>query len=109
MSMSPARVVSSVTSCGVECAHMCFPEGSAPPLPWAVYYLDTTNNAHADNSTWDYVCSWIVELYEKSKNPDLELSIAKELEKEFGSPPSMEETWIEEENCLLTTYRFTEI
>lgn len=109
MSMTPERVVSAVKLCNISCAHMCFTEGSAPPLPWAVYYLDTSSNVHADNSTWDYKANWIVELYEQYKNPELEMALAQALEAEFHSPPSMDETWIEDENCLLTTYRFTEI
>lgn len=109
MSMTPARVVATIKSCGIECAHMCFPEGSAPTLPWAVYYVDTTLNVHADNSTWDYKPQWIVELYEKYKNPELELAIARAIEDEFFSPPSIDETWVDDENCLMTTYRFTEI
>lgn len=109
MSMTPSKVVSTVKSCGIECAHLAFPEGSAPALPWAVYYLDYTDNLHADNSTWDSKPYWIVELYEKTKDVDLELSIAQAIEEAFMSPPSMEETWIESENCRMTTYRFTEI
>lgn len=106
--MTPSKVVSTVESCGIPCAHFCFPKGSAPSLPWAVYYLEDSNGFIADNSTYTRGANWVVELYEKSMNTELELKIEQAIEKEFG-PCSINEVWIEEENCLQKTYRFTEI
>lgn len=108
MTMTPSKVVATVESCGIPCAHECFPEGSAPPLPWTVYYLDTTDNVHADNSTFRFKARWIVELYEKAKDSELEMAIFNAIEENF-SPPSMDETWVDDENCLMVVYRFTEI
>lgn len=108
MSMTPSAVVKAVQSCGIECAHMCFPKNSAPALPWAVYYVDETNGLCADNGTYDQVPTWIVELYERSMDFELESAVAQAIESAFA-PPVIEQEWVEDEDCLMTTYTFREI
>lgn len=108
MSMEPAKVVACMKSCGLQCAHMCFPKGSAPPFPLAVYYIDTTSDFCADGELWDEVPNWIVEVYEKSFDFELHRKVKDAIAREF-SPPIVEQSWVEDENCLLTTYAFKEI
>ena len=108
MSMTPEKVVEAVQSCGIPCAHRYFPEGSVPELPWAVYYLDESSGFCADNKVHDRVARWIVELYERHKDPDLEKRLEDAIEEAF-SPCSLYESWIEDDNCLMYAYHFTEI
>ena len=108
MSMTPENVVSCIRGCGLECAHMCFPKGSAPALPWAVYYLDETSDMCADGEIWDEIPIWVVEVYEKSFDPSLHRKVKDAIARDF-TPPTVEQTWVEDENCLLTTYTFKEI
>lgn len=108
MSMTPEKVVSTVESCGIPCAHRYFPEGSVPPLPWAVYYLDESTGFHADNSTTERIARWIVELYEEHKDPGLENKLLDALEAEF-SPCLLYESWIEDDESIMLAYHFTEI
>ncbi len=108
MSMTPEKVVSCIKGCGLECAHMCFPKGSAPPLPWAVYYLDATDDMCADDGVFEEVAEWTVELYEKSADYGLHRKVKAAIAEAFA-PPTVEQTWVDDENCLLTTYTFREI
>ena len=104
--MSKKDVQTLSKECGIPMAHMCFPEGSAPPLPHAVFYLEHENGMYADDCNYADVEEWALELYQVSSDSKLERSLEKAIEGAFGSY-SKEESWVEKENCLLTAYRFT--
>lgn len=108
MSMTPEKVVETVESCGVPCAHRYYPEGSVPALPWAVYYLDESTGFCADNKTHERTANWIVELYEARKDPELENRLLGAIESAF-SPCRIYESWIEDDESLMFAYHFTEI
>lgn len=47
-------------------------------------------------------------MYEKSFDPSLHRTVKDAIARDFA-PPTVEQTWVEDENCLLTTYTFKEI
>ena len=111
--MSAQDVYETVTSVPVgdgfmPCAHLCFKEGSVPPLPWCVYILDDLNGFAADNKLMAHKNSWAIEHYWDSYDPDIEAALENAIADKFGVFGKTE-TWIEREKCSLTTYTFTEI
>ena len=71
------RIVSTAASCGVECAHMAWPEGSAPELPWAVWRLDSETGFFADDGKYAGAGTYAVELYERACDEGLHARIEK--------------------------------
>ena len=104
--MSKEDVYALSAECGIPMAHMFFPEGSAPPLPWTVFFLDEENGLYADDRVYAHVERWTLELYQRSSDSQLEERLEAAIERAFG-PYSKEESWVEKENCLLTAYTFT--
>lgn len=88
----------------VPCAHMAWPKGCAPKLPWAVFYEDSSADFCADDSPWARAHEWTVELYERSGDSATEGALERSLAR-FG-PVARYETWIDEEGCLMTAYSF---
>ena len=105
--MSHKDVQATVKSVGIPCAHLAFPKGTAPKLPWAVYAENDTDGVCADNILYVPRHEWRVELYEASRDGELEEKLAQAIEQAF-SPVRRYESWIEEENCLMVTFYFTE-
>ena len=112
--MSYKEVYSVISSVPVgdgtlPCAHMTWTVGSqAPALPWAIYYLDDESSMNADDSRYCSVRRWFVELYQKARDPELEAALEQAIVDNF-SPFEKSESWVASENCLLTSYNFTEI
>ncbi len=92
----------------LPCAHMAWREGQAPQLPWAVYYLDDQSGFNADNTTYVGKHRWCVELYQKAMDLELQEELEAAILAAF-SPFEKYESWVESENCLMTTYYFTEL
>ncbi len=105
--MSRADVQGCVSSV-VPCAHMAWPKGCAPELPWAVFYASGRRGKAADNRTASRTTEWCVELYERSGDSVLEDALEAAIEAAFG-PCSVTEAWVEEEQCLQTSYYFTSV
>lgn len=105
--MSRADVVAAVRAAGIPVVHMAWPKGSAPRLPWAAYYLDDQDGMYADDEVWAAVERWVVELYEREPDEDLEALLESSISEAFG-PFDKSETWVESEGCTQTTYRFTQ-
>lgn len=106
--MSRKDVNAVLESTGLPAAHMAWPVGSAPDLPWAVFYLEEDRKLNADNRRWATYGTWAVELYQRAADPEIEGKVEDALSEAFGDY-SKEETWVESENCLMTVYRFTVI
>lgn len=106
--MSRADVVAAVKAAGIPCVHMAWPKGSAPRLPWAAFYLDSQSGAEADDSVYAPVMRWVVELYQKEPDEALEARLEGSLQAAFG-PFDKSESWVEQEGCTQTAYRFTQI
>lgn len=104
--MSHAEVFSAVSSV-VPCAHMAWPEGMAPELPWAVYMVDETDDLFADNDNWAHVPRWRVELYERVRDASVERELKAALRR-IG-PVAVYETWIDSEKCHEVVYTFSQV
>ena len=92
----------------VPCRHMEWPNDSAPALPWALYYEDYERPVGADDVQIAVRRTWIVELYEKRRDRNVEESLGNALRDAFGSV-RRGESWIENDNMLVVTYTFYEI
>lgn len=105
--MSAKEVYKAVSSV-MPCAHLAFREGSAPELPWCVYYLDDIDGFAADNRFAAKKNHWVVEHYWRNYSEEKESALEKVLEEKFGTF-SKSEVWVDDENCCQTAYYFSEI
>lgn len=106
--MSGESVVAAISSVPLPCAHMAFPIGSAPALPWCVYYLDEMDGYAADNTLLAKRNRWVIEHYWKVHDDAIEASLEQAILDNFGAYTKTE-TWVDTENCVQTTYYFSEI
>jgi hypothetical protein len=106
--MSAKDVVAAVKAAGLPVAHVAWPVGSAPALPWCVYLIDEDGKLSADDSRWCSLTRWSVELYSKQGDEESAPKLEAALTAAFGDY-SKEETWVESESCVMTSYLFTEI
>lgn len=100
-------VYAQLESTGIPFAYMAFPKGSAPSLPWGVYYLDEEDGVYADDARYGDRCLWCVEVYARTLDNELISKVESALAG-FG-PAQREDTWVDSENCLMTTLSFTTI
>ena len=101
--------VQSAINAVVPCTHMAWPSGKAPEsLPWAVFYLDESDGLYADGIRYVDRNSWVVELYMKSRDAELESRIDAAITDSFGAFRKTE-AWVASEQCLQIAYYFTEI
>lgn len=109
--MSHERVFNAIKETGVPCAHMAWPKGSAPALPWCVYYLGDNHGYYggfyADDTNYANCNLWIVELYMEYRDSEIEKKIEDAIN--TISPFRRYEVWVEKENCMMVSYMFTEI
>lgn len=91
----------------LPCAHMAWRKGSAPNLPWCVFYEDDMGGFYADGEI-SSITHWTLELYQEYCDSAIEKQIEEAIVSNF-SPFSRYETWVEEEGAILTVYQFTEI
>lgn len=87
---------------------MAWPDNAAPPLPWMVFYLDDDLKLDADNRRWVSHGTWVVELYQKHADSEVEGKVESAITEAFGDYDKTE-TWVDAEDCLMTIYRFTVI
>lgn len=92
-------------SAHVPCAHMAWPAGKAPGLPWAVFYEERSDDFFADDAAYAGASRWRVELYERYGDGALEDALAESLEGLFG-PVDRVESWVGSEQCLMTAFSF---
>lgn len=105
--MSAQDVYRAITSAGVRCARTCWPKGSAPALPWAVYLLDSDAPVSADDSRYAECRRWRVELYQRGRDAALEAALLSAISESFG-PYSLSESWVESEGCDMLSVVFTD-
>lgn len=96
-----------VVSQFVPCSHMEWPNDSAPDLPWALYYGRAYPIAAGDMQIATKH-RWTVELYEKRRDKNLEISLSDALREEFG-PIRRDESYVENDNMLIVIYTFYQI
>lgn len=105
--MSHASVYGAVSQ-HVPCCHMEWPDDSNPPVPFACYLLDYDKPYCAGDVQVAVRHKWMVELYEKRRDKELEEALAATLRERFGSV-RRDENWIENDNLLQVVYTFYEI
>lgn len=93
---------------GIPSVHMAWREGTAPELPWCVFYIEDTDGVFADNSITVSSTKWVVELYQRQSKQDVEDAVEAAILSAFG-PFTKSEAWVEKENCIQTSYYFKEI
>lgn len=77
-----------------------------PPIPFAVYYEDESNNFSADNVVYQKRINYVLEFYNKEKDQKTE----ERIEKIFDQNEvywEKEEMYIESEKLLMTAFYFT--
>lgn len=82
--------------------YRAYPVDKAPALPWFVWYIDSESNFPADGQNYYNIKSLTVELYTASKDVDSETAIEAVLDG-MGIWDKTE-TWVDSEQCLMTTY-----
>lgn len=106
--MSRKQVAAALKASGIPFAHMAWPVNQAPDLPWCVFYLDEDSRLDADNGRWASCGTWAVELYQKAADSAVEKAVEDAVTTAFGDYYKSE-TWVDSEDCLMTSYRFTVI
>ncbi len=106
--MSHVDVKSCVESAGLPCVHMAWPVGSAPDLPWCAFYVDEGDGFYADGLNYAGRTSWVVELYQRSRDASIESALESALSERFG-PFRKTEAWVASEGCVQTSYYFTQV
>lgn len=105
--MSHASVYEAVAK-HVPCCHMEFPNDTQPDPPFACYLLDYGRPIVAGDVQIGVRNKWMVELYEKRRDRELEEAIQASLIGRFGSV-RRDEQWIENDSLLQVVYTFYEI
>ena len=90
------------------CCHMEWPDDDAPPVPFACYYLDYDKPICAGDVQIAVRHKWIVELYERFRDAELEMALGDSLRDAFGAV-RRDEQWIENDNLLQVVYTFYQI
>lgn len=104
--MSPReRVFSELSKSGLPVAHFAWPKGSAPELPWIVFYLDDDRASFADDWFWCGNGTWVAELYMETSSSEVEAKVEEAIGAAFGGF-AKSEAWVESEGCAMTAYRF---
>ena len=106
--MGRAEVKAVIDAASVPSVHMAWLEGHAPELPWCAFYLEDTDGVYADDGFAAKANRWVIELYQKQSDSELEDALEESITARFG-PFSKSETWVSNENCIQTSYYFKEI
>lgn len=106
--MSKQDVMGVAQDVGIPATHMAWPVGSAPALPWMAFYVSSDDGIYADDTVFKQNIRWALELYQRTCDDDLVSRVEESVLRRFG-PFSKTETWVEDENCLQTTYYFTDL
>lgn len=104
--MSRNEVYAALKSTGIPWAHVAWPYGQSPDLPFGLLIEEDPGFA-ADDSKYARSARYTAELYTKFYDP----ALAKAVEDAIApwGNCSKTEAWIAEENCCVTYFEFTEI
>ena len=106
--MSGRRLKTVLDELGLPSVRFAWPEGSAPELPWAVFWIDEEDGIYADGRMEARRREWTLELYQKTSDEELEERLEDAIIANF-SPFRKSEAWVDDENVIQTVYYFTEI
>lgn len=99
------HVYQTILACGIPGTYEAYPVGHVPELPWFVYLLDEAGSTFADDDNYAAIPRFRVELYEVSRDEDLESSIADAIREAYG-PVDVLPTWVTDEGVHMVTYSF---
>lgn len=99
-------ILNSISGFNGKVAYRMFPVGSAPALPFIVYYSQGTDNAFGDNKTFHVVEDINICLYTKDKDIASETALESALNN-AGFPWNKSEVYIDSEQCYEITYEIT--
>ena len=100
------KVLDSITGFKDKVAYRMFPKGSAPALPFIVYYSQGTNNQFGDDKTYHVIEDINVCLYTRTKDTTSESAVETALNN-GGYPWNKSEAYIDSEECYEITYEIT--
>ena len=104
--MTPDEYVfSALLTSGLPGTKYAWPLGGAPALPWFTYKHRRGGEVFADDSTYEKMRRYEVNLYEREQDDGVRESLEEALGK-IG-PYAEEDSWITSENCWVTSYSVT--
>ena len=92
----PEAVRALVEGAGFPAAYRAWREGSAPPLPFCVFYAGRSDNFSADGIVYSARQRYTIELYTEAKEPETEARLERALTA-AGLFWTKDETYIPEE------------
>jgi len=95
-----------LTGLGIPGRFEAYPVDKAPKPPFFVYTVDDNGEFYTDDGTYARFPKVHVELFEKSADPALEVSVRDALEGAFG-PVEQVGSWSQSEMCHIEQYDFT--
>lgn len=88
---------------GLPVVYRAWQEGSAPALPWMVYYDGASRNFSADGKVYVRRQKYFVELYTEEKDPDTERLVEAAFDG-AGIFWNRDETYVESERMYKISY-----
>lgn len=101
--MTRQEVKTMVESIGLAYDYYQFPEGTAQPCPFLIFYYGTSSDPFADNSNYASITGLVIELYTDSIDFSLQADIEAAL-KANGLTYTRSEEYIDSERMHMTTY-----
>ena len=105
--MTYRQVAEMVASIGLPYAYYQFPNNTGVALPFVCFYFDSSNDFAADNTNYQRIRQFSLELYTDNKDFTLEQTVENILNQN-GLVYSREETYLDSEKMYMVTF-MTEI
>lgn len=101
--MTYKEVASMVESFGLPYAYYQFPEGTAQPTPFVVFFFRNSTDLYAENSNYQHKEVLNIELYTSEKDFDIE-GVIEEFINDHGLTYYKEENYLNSEMMWQTAY-----
>lgn len=101
--MTYKEVASMVESFGLPYAYYQFPEGTAQPTPFVVFFFRNSTDLYAENSNYQHKEVLNIELYTSEKDFDIE-GMIEEFINDHGLTYYKEENYLNSEMMWQTAY-----
>ena len=101
--MTYKEVASMVESFGLPYAYYQFPEGTAQPTPFVVFFFKNSTDLYAENSNYKHKEVLNIELYTSEKDFDIE-GVIEEFINDHGLTYYKEENYLNSEMMWQTAY-----
>ncbi len=104
--MRSETVMQACGASGIPTAYFEWPEGTAPDLPWAVYYPVGDETLFADGRRYAVVTRWCVELASRIGDAHAQEAMGAALASAFGGY-TVDCDYDRGEGCIVSEYEFT--